>query len=101
MELQSATIHKALHKPNLVLGAEREPILFSALIPIALSLSAFHLLMVACGVVFWIISSFFLRIMAKKDPVLTRTWIRFIHFHHFYPAKSSVWHGYAAKKKNR
>ena len=89
--LEVVPIYKSLHKPNLVFGCEREPVLIAALIPLAMTLSAFSLLMLAAGVGFWIICSFFLRIMAKRDPLLTKLWIRFIKHQGHYPAKTSVW----------
>lgn len=89
--LKPAAIHRSLHKPNLFFGAEREPIMLSALIPIAFTLSAFNLIMLLVGVGFWLLSSFFLQAMAKKDPMLGKLWMKFIKYKAYYPAKTSVW----------
>ena len=90
-DLKSTTIHRSLHKPNLFFGAEREPILLAALLPIAFTLSAFNLIMLLIGVGFWVTASFFLRAMAKKDPMLGKMWMRFIKYKAYYPAKTSAW----------
>lgn len=97
--LETATIYKSLHKPNLFLGAEREPILIAALVPLALVPSAFSLIMLVVGVFFWVIASFFLRAMAKKDPLLTKIWLRFIKKQNYYPAKSNIWWVHPTKVK--
>jgi len=41
--------------------------------------------------VFWIVTVFALRCMAKADPVMSRVWLRHIKQQEFYPAKASRW----------
>ncbi|MDR2893697.1 MAG: VirB3 family type IV secretion system protein [Deltaproteobacteria bacterium] len=99
VELQSIAIHRSLHKPNLFFGAEREPILIAALIPTAFVLSSFSAVVLILGVAFWFIASFFLRAAAKKDPLLVRSWLRFIKYQPYYPAKTNIWQKTVSKKQ--
>ncbi|MDR2503358.1 MAG: VirB3 family type IV secretion system protein [Deltaproteobacteria bacterium] len=89
--MDSALIHRSLHKPNLVLGAEREPILTAALLPLAFTLSSFSLVMLLSGLAFWLIAGFFLRAMARRDPMLFKLWMRSVNYKGFYPARTNIW----------
>ncbi len=90
-ELNFVPIHRSLHRPNLILGAEREPLFLSMLLPVAFTLSSFSGLMLATSIIFWIIASFFLRNMAKSDPDMGKIWLRFRKYQNYYPAQPTVW----------
>lgn len=84
-------IHQSLHRPNHVLGAEREPVLCCGLIAFLVGVGGFSLASAACALAFYIFCLFALRLMAKKDPIMTQVWRRHISQQVFYPAKSSRW----------
>ncbi len=84
-------IHQSLHRPNHILGAEREPVLCCALIAFLVGVGGFTLASAICGVGFWLFSVFALRLMAKRDPIMTQIWRKHIGQQDFYPASSSRW----------
>ena len=91
MEARKVLIHQSLHRHNLVLGAEREPVMTAALIALLVGIGGMTLITTVCAVVFWIGAVFCLRRMAKADPIMTKVWLRSIKQQDFYPAKASVW----------
>ena len=84
-------IHQSLHRPNHVLGAEREPVLCCGLIAFLVGVGGFSLLSALCALAFYLFSLFALRLMARKDPIMTQVWRRHINQQDFYPAKSGRW----------
>ncbi|MDL2285493.1 VirB3 family type IV secretion system protein [Desulfovibrio sp. OttesenSCG-928-F07] len=98
-DLAEIQIYRSLHRPNLVFGAEREPVLLAAILPVCLTYIAFSWQMIIVGFVFWFVCSFFCRIMAKYDPNLTKIFMRHINYQRFYPAKTSAFRQNNSKVK--
>jgi len=91
-------IHQSLHRHAHVLGAEREPVMTSALIALLVGVGGLTAISAISAVTFWLVAVFALRRMAKADPVMCRVWLRHIKQQDFYPAKASRWRligGYA------
>lgn len=84
-------IHQSLHRPNHVLGAEREPVLCCALIAFLVGVGGFSLLSAICALLFYLFSLFALRMMARRDPIMTRVWRKHINQQDFYRAKACRW----------
>ncbi|MDR2488184.1 MAG: VirB3 family type IV secretion system protein [Desulfovibrio sp.] len=82
-------IHQSLHRHAHVLGAEREPVMTSALI--ALLVGGLTAVSVIAAAAFWLVAVFALRRMAKADPMMSRVWLRHIKQQDYYPAKASLW----------
>lgn len=100
MEKRTIPIHQSLHRHNLVLGAERELVMVSALIALLVGVGGMTWIAALCAGVFWLISIFILRHMAKADPLMSRVWLRSIKQQDFYDAKASRWRplgGYKVK----
>ena len=87
MEFHSP-IHRALYRENLLGGCERELVLLTGLISFALVALGQSFLTTIAGALLWSISLFFLRRMAKKDPLLSKTYTRHIKYQVFYAAKA-------------
>lgn len=93
---RSIPIHQSLHRPELVLGGEREPVMLSALLSFITGIVgavSFTWVTVLCAVTFWLLTVWMFRRMAKADPLMTMIWRRHIGYGHHYPARSSIWHG--------
>ncbi len=81
-------ICRALHRPALLLGAERELMLLTLLALGGLALSAANLVATAVCSMLWLGVSHLLREMAKADPRLSRIYLRHLRHAHYYPARS-------------
>jgi type IV secretion system protein VirB3 len=97
--LNFCKIYRSLHKPNLFFGAEREPVLAVGVMALALTFSSFSPFVGGISLLIWIIALFFLRIMAKKDAMLAKIWLRHIRYQAFYPAKTGIWQRTQGKRK--
>lgn len=90
-ELRRTVLHRALHRPNLLMGGERELMLFTMLVTGGLALSALNLpALLVCGGV-WLAVAAVLRMMAKADPMMSQVYVRGLRYHAYYPAQSSPW----------
>lgn len=88
-ELQRVDIYSALNKPNLILGADRELILFNGLIAAALIFTGMTLLTMIIGIFLLMFCSFLLRLMAKSDPLMRQIFIRQTKYKKFYYSRST------------
>lgn len=89
IQLRRTILHRALHRPNLLLGAERELAMFSILISGGLIVTALNLPALIFGVTFWAIAIGALRRMAKADPYLSSVYRRQLLYTPFYPPRST------------
>ena len=81
-------IHVSLIRPILLMGAERELVLISAIIAAVLVMSLERLLFTVVGVVFWALSLAALQRAAKNDPLLSRVYLRHTRYRAYYSAQS-------------
>jgi len=87
--LRKMPVHRALHRPDLMLGCERELLLITGLITLTLVVVAFNWLAAIIGVTIWTVVVGLLRSMAKVDPFMSKVYLRHIKYKPFYPARSS------------
>jgi type IV secretion system protein TrbD len=88
-QLRRTILHRSLHRPNLLMGAERELVMFSMLISGGLIVTALNLPALIFGVTFWAIAIGLLRRMAKSDPYLSSVYRRQLLYTPFYPPRST------------
>ncbi|MHB1101814.1 MAG: conjugal transfer protein TrbD [Devosia sp.] len=89
--LSRSRIHRALSRPNLLMGADRELVLLTGL---AAAISAFVVLTwfsVLFGIAIWIGVVAALRMMAKADPLMRKVYVRHIGYQPTYRPTSSAW----------
>lgn len=89
--MRTVPIRQSLHRHNQVFGAEREIVMFSALIALLVGVGGMTLISGVSAGLFWVCSIFVLRLMAKNDPQMSWVWIRHIKQQDYYPARSSRW----------
>ena len=92
--LARSRIHRALSRPNLLMGADRELVLVTGL---AAAISAFVVLTwfsVLFGIAIWIGVVAALRMMAKADPMMRKVYIRHISYRSYYRPTASPWRRY-------
>jgi type IV secretion system protein TrbD len=92
--LQRNPIHRALSRPNLLLGADRELVLISGLATLILIFVALTVTSALSGAGLWMICITALRLMAKADPMMRRVYIRHISYHAYYRATPTPWQRY-------
>ncbi|CUU90241.1 conjugal transfer protein TrbD [Campylobacter hyointestinalis subsp. hyointestinalis] len=69
-ELKTADLYSALNKPNLIFGADRELILSVGVVAFALIFTGLNLISTIIGISLLVFSNYFLRLMAKADPLM-------------------------------
>jgi type IV secretion system protein VirB3 len=90
MSLRLTPIHRALHRPNLILGGEREPVLIIAIVCAGVVVSALNLVAIGIGGLVWLTAALFLRMMAKADPYMSKIYLRQLRFPAYLPARSRI-----------
>lgn len=87
-ELRRTTIFRAMHRPNLILGAEREPALMLAIVAGGIAITAMNLPATLVSALMWFGLITPLRMAARADPRMSRVYLRYIRYAHYYPAHS-------------
>lgn len=82
-------LHRALVRPMLMLGGEREFVLMLVVLCGIFIFSLAHIWSAVLGVVFWLIGMFFLTRAGRYDPQLSKTGVRSLRYRRFYPAVST------------
>lgn len=87
-------IHRALSRPNLILGADRELVLLTGLISVILIFVVITPAAVILGCAAWIMILATLRRMAKADPLMRRVYLRHVRYRPTYGATARAYNGY-------
>ena len=82
-------LHRALIRPILVLGAERELVLSTALLAAGLIFSVHRWWSVVLGGGLWLVGLAALQQMAKHDPLLSQVLARQLRYQRWYPARAT------------
>ncbi len=89
--LSRSRIHRALSRPNLLLGADRELVLLTGLAAIILIFVVLTWYAALFGMAIWIVVVGALRMMAKADPMMRRVYARHIGYRVSYRPTSTPW----------
>ena len=90
-------IRRSLHRHTLVLGGDRELVMFSGLAAFLTALGGFSLFSALCGLAFWLTALFWLRKWATADPQMRDVWLRHIRQQDLYAARSSIFYNPAGQ----
>lgn len=90
-------IHSAVNRPNLFMGGDRELVMFTALMAVALIFAAQEWFAFVFGVVLWSVALYLLRLMAKNDPQLRHVYLRHRRYKAFYPARSTPFRSFKSE----
>ncbi|WP_435896246.1 conjugal transfer protein TrbD (plasmid) [Bartonella heixiaziensis] len=77
-------LFRSLHRPQQIMGGERELMLFSMLLTGILIVSAMNIVAATIGLCIWVVCLYVLRRMAKFDPILSRIYIRQLRYRGYY-----------------
>lgn len=87
-------IHRALSRPNLLMGADRELVLVTGLAAIILIFVVLTIYSALFGIAIWVVVLAALRMMAKADPMMRRVYMRHVSYRSTYLPTSSPWRRY-------
>lgn len=89
--LRRHRIHRALSRPNLLMGADRELVLITGLAAVILIFVVLTVYSAVFGVAVWIVIVGALRMMAKSDPMMRQVYLRHIAYKPTYRPTTSPW----------
>lgn len=89
--LRRHRIHRALSRPNLLMGADRELVLITGLAAVILIFVVLTVYSAIFGVAVWIVVVGALRMMAKSDPMMRQVYLRHISYRPMYRPTTSPW----------
>lgn len=92
--LARSRIHRALSRPNHLMGADRELVLLTGLATTILIFVVLTWFSALFGIAIWIVVIGALRIMAKADPMMRQVYVRHIGYRRSYRPTSSPWRRY-------
>lgn len=93
-KLDRARIHRALSRPTLLFGADRELVLVTGLLAVILVFVVLTVVSALLGAAIWIVVVGLLRMMAKADPFLRHVYVRHIKYRSYYRPTSTPWRKY-------
>ena len=89
--LRRTPFHRALYRPSLVLGGERELVIVSAVVMGGLAFVAMNPVAFGFSGIVWPITLFWLRMMAKADPQMSKVYLRQNKYAGYYAPRSRHW----------
>jgi type IV secretion system protein TrbD len=92
--LTRSRVHRALSRPSLLMGADRELVLLTALAAVILIFVVLTWYAALFGIAMWLVAVGALRMMAKADPLMRRVYVRHISYKPHYRATSTPWRRY-------
>lgn len=92
--LERSPIHRALSRPALLFGADRELVLLAGLLAVVLVFVVLTLVSAVLGCVLWIVTVGILRMMAKADPLLRSVYMRHLKYRSRYRPTATPWRRY-------
>ncbi|HEY9527284.1 MAG TPA: conjugal transfer protein TrbD [Anaerolineales bacterium] len=82
--LRRTPLYRALHRPNLILGGEREPMIIVLFVSVALMGLAMNFYAFLVGLLFLFGSVYGLRQMAKHDPCMSKVFFQQLFLKKYY-----------------
>lgn len=92
--LQRVRIHRALSRPNMLFGADRELVLVTGLAAVILIFVILTPISAVLGLAMWIVVVGLLRMMGKADPLMRKVYLRHIRYRQVYRPTASPWRRY-------
>ncbi len=89
--LRHTPFYRALHRPNLFLGGERELVMSTGILCAGLVVSSQNWPATIVGLSIWGVGIGVFRMMAKIDPYLVRVYLRHLKYQDYYAPRSTAW----------
>ena len=84
------TIHPSMHRPRLILGADRELVIFVGLISAILVFALATWWTILAGILLWLAGVALLVRMGKEDLLMRNVYLRHVKYQAFYGAKGML-----------
>lgn len=91
--IRHTAIPRVLHRPNLILGGERDLVLVALMTTAGVAAVSANVIAACIALSPWFAIAPLLRKMAKADPQMSRLFIRYRRFRGYYPARSRPYRG--------
>ncbi|CUX03929.1 conjugal transfer protein TrbD [Rhizobium pusense] len=91
VNLHRNRVHRALSRPNLLMGADRELVLLTGLAAVILIFVVLTVYSALFGILIWIVIVGVLQMMAKADPMMRQVYVRHMRYRPHYLPTSSPW----------
>lgn len=88
MSLRRTPVPRVLHRPNLVLGGERELTLMTAIVAGGLGVTGQNIPTATVAALLWFGLLPLFRWMAKADPRMSVVYVRSLKYRRYYPPRS-------------
>jgi len=88
-QLQQTPIYQAINQPVLLFGAERNLVIFLAMMATMLMWMGGTWVTFFIGLIIWMVGIYYLREMAKRDPIMSIVFRRYQRYRHYYPAHTT------------
>ena len=92
--LDRVRIHRALSRPTLLFGADRELVLVTGLTAVILIFVVLTVASALVGFAIWVLVVGALRMMSKADPLMRQVYLRHIKYRSHYRPTSTPWRKY-------
>lgn len=89
--MRTVSVHRSLHRRQLVLGGERDLVHIAAFICGLLAFGGMTTASISGAAVFWFIALKCLQKMGKVDPYMSEVFTRHIRHQSFYAARTTPW----------
>lgn len=89
--LRRTYMPRALSRPRLILGGERELVLMAGLLTVGIAFVAVNWLAAGYAAIAFPTLLFWLRRLAKTDPMMSKVYLRHLKYQTYYPARSTAW----------
>lgn len=86
--LRTTPIFRALHRPNLIMGGERRPVLMLIISSVGLAVSSLNAVAFVVSAILWVAGIFYLRMMAKSDQYMIAVYMRSLKYKGYYAPRS-------------
>lgn len=90
-DLRQTPLHRALYRPQMIMGGERKPMLFCLFVAAMLAITSMNLVGLVAGLLIYVVSVWGLRKLAKVDPFMILVYFRQLKYKAFYAAFSRPW----------
>ena len=84
------TIHPSVHRPRLILGADRELVIFLGLMSAIQVFALVTWWSIISGILLWLVGGALLVRIGKADPLMRKVYLRHIKYQPYYPAKGDL-----------
>ncbi len=89
--LRQTPFYRALHRPRLLLGADRQLMIITLFLTALLTVVSMNKVSIILGILIFMVSVYALRKAAKADPLMRPVYLRHVMYAGYYAPFSRPW----------